>query len=103
VLQILFTYGTIFTLLVGILNLGIAEYLKDFNISAMNSVIYLEFLIFFYTISGKRKDDMKPPFIEGIFDIIALVCSIVEIIYLSFIKFKKPSPTSSISTPLTFD
>ena len=97
------TCGAIFALLVGILNLGIAGYLKDYTISVMNSIIYLGFLLFFYSISGKRKDAMKPPFIEGIFDIILLVCSIVEIVYLLFIKFKKPNPTSSISTPLTLD
>ena len=65
--------GAIFALLVGILNLGIAGYLKDLTISAMNSVIYLGFLIFFYSISGKRKNVMKPPFLEGIFDIIVFV------------------------------
>ena len=97
------TCGTIFSLLGGTLNLGIVGYLKDLTISAMNSVIYLGFLIFFYSISGDRKDVMKPPFIEGIFDIIVFVCSIVEIVYLVFIKFKKPNPTSSISTPLTLD
>ena len=94
--------GSTFSVLVGIINLGIAIYLKDYIISAMNAIIYLGFLIFFYSISGKRKDDMNPPSIEGIFDIIIFVCTIVELIYFLYIKFKKPNPTnSSIGTPLT--
>ena len=90
--------GTAFALLVGLINLGIAGYLKDYIISAMNAVIYLGFLIFFYSIGGKRKKDMDPPFIEGILDLILFGFSIAEIVYLVYIKFKNPA--SSTSTPL---
>lgn len=94
--------GTTFALLVGLVNLGIAGYLKDFIISAMNAVIYLGCLIFFYSISGKRKDEMDPPFSEGILDIILFICSIVELVFLFYLKIKNLGSysASATNTPL---
>ena len=94
-------FGPIFAILVGLVNIGIAGYLKDIITSVTNAVIYFGFLFYFYSITGENKYKIDPPFSEGISDIILFICSIVEIVYLAIIKCKKPDPTSSISTPLT--
>jgi len=100
---ILKTCGIIFAVLIGLINLLIGGYLKDYIIAAMNGVIYLGLMLYFTSISEKRKDRFKPPFSEGVLDIIVFICSLVEIAYLLLIKNKKPIPTSSISTPLILD
>lgn len=87
-----------FSLLVGIVNLGIAGYLKDFIISLMNAVIYLGLLIFFYSIKGERKKKMDPPFIEGIFDLIVFCCSLVGIAYIIYLRWKNPNNYKKYST-----
>jgi hypothetical protein len=68
----------------------------------MNTVIYLGCLIFFYSISGKRKDEMDPPFSEGILDIILFICSIVELVFLFYLKIKNLGSysASATNTPL---
>jgi len=101
--DILKTCGTIFAVLIGLINSVIAGYLMDYIIPTMNAVIYLGFMLYFNSISGKRKDIIKPPFSEGVLDIIVFICSLVEIAYLFLIKNKKAIPTSSISTPLILD
>ena len=97
--------GMIFSLLVGLVNLVIAIFLKDFIISVMNAVIYLGLLIFFYSIKGERKDEMDPPKIEGILDLIVFVCSLVGAAYIVYLKCKNSNNSggSSVKTPLTID
>ena len=95
----------IFSVLVGLVNLVIAIFLKNFIISVMNAVIYLGLLIFFYSIKGERKDEMDPPKIEGILDLIVFVCSLVGSAYIVYLKCKNSNNSggSSVKTPLTID
>lgn len=93
--------GISFALLIGPVNLGIGGFLKDFIIPAMNAVIYLGFLIYFYSIKGEEKKTVNPPFIEGFFDIILFCCSLAEIAFIIYLRFKNGNNHNNVSTPLT--
>lgn len=80
-----------FSFLIGLVNLAIGTFLKDIIIPVMNFIIYLGLTIFFYSLKSEDKKRIGVPFIEGLFDIVMLICSVVVLLLIIFLKFKGES------------
>ena len=75
-----------FSIIIGIINLGLSFFLKDVVISGMNLLIYLGMTISFFQIDKYIRDEMNGV-AEGVIDIVFLVLSTAMIILL-IIKYR---------------
>ena len=75
-----------FSIIIGIINLGLSFFLKDVVISGMNLLIYLGMTISFFQIDKDIRDEMNGV-AEGVIDIVFLVLSTAMIILL-IIKYR---------------
>lgn len=76
-----------FSVIIGIINLGISIFMKDLVLSAMNLLIYIGLTIFFFKVPKDSRSQMNGE-AEGIIDIIFGVASLATISFL-VIKYKK--------------
>lgn len=76
-----------FSVIIGIINLGISIFMKDLVLSAMNLLIYIGLTIFFFKVPKDLRSQMNGE-AEGIIDIIFGVASLATISFL-VIKYKK--------------
>ena len=84
-----------FSLMIGLINLAIGAFLKDILIPSMNFIIYLGLTIFYYSIKSEDRKKIEIPVLEGIFDIVMLICSIAVLSIIIFLKIKVISSQSS--------
>lgn len=84
-----------FSLMIGLINLAIGAFLKDILIPSMNFIIYLGLTIFYYSIKSEDRKKIEIPVLEGIFDIVMLICSIAVLSIIIFLKIKGISSQSS--------
>ena len=75
-----------FSIIIGIINLGLSFFLKDVVISGMNLLIYLGMTISFFQIDKYIRDEMNGV-AEGVIDIVFLVLS-TAMIALLIIKYR---------------
>jgi hypothetical protein len=75
-----------FSVIIGIINLGISIFMKDLVLSAMNLLIYIGLTIFFFKVPKDSRSQMNGE-AEGIIDIIFGVASLATISFL-IIKYK---------------
>jgi hypothetical protein len=76
-----------FSVIIGIINLGISIFMKDLVLSVMNLLIYIGLTIFFFKVPKDSRSQMNGE-AEGIIDIIFGVASLATISFL-VIKYKK--------------
>ena len=79
--------GIAFSLVIGIINLGIGIFLKDIGIPTMNLIIYLGLSIYFFNIK-EVNGYTGVSFAEGAIDITIIVLSALLITYNGLNKFK---------------
>jgi hypothetical protein len=79
--------GIAFSLVIGIINLGIGIFLKNIGIPIMNLIIYLGLTIYFFNIK-EVNGYTGVSFAEGAIDITIIVLSALLIIYNGFNKFR---------------
>ena len=76
-----------FSVIIGIINLGISIFMKDLVLSVMNLLIYIGLTIFFFKVPKDSRSQINGA-AEGIIDIIFGVASLATISFL-VIKYKK--------------
>ena len=76
-----------FSVIIGIINLGISIFMKDLVLPVMNLLIYIGLTIFFFKVPKDSRSQMNGE-AEGIIDIIFGVASLATISFL-VIKYKK--------------
>lgn len=88
--------GIAFSIVIGVVNLGLGLFFKDIFIPIMNFLIYLGLTIYFFSIKEKNRANNGVSIADGIIDLIVLILSVAAIGFLSFNRYKEKEK----STPL---
>ena len=76
-----------FSIFIGLVNLGLAFFLKNMMIGIMNLFIYIEMIVWFFRFSKEERDNVYNGAAEGVIDIIMLVINLAVLSFM-FIKYR---------------
>ena len=88
--------GIAFSLIIGLINLGIGIFIKDIGIPIMNLIVYLGLTIYFFNIK-EVNGYTGVSFAEGAIDIIIIVLSALVITYNGLNRFRPQTLDSIMS------